>query len=59
MEKLEIFTYSLGLSILFFGIISTLLYYLFFKDNIFKKIFFKLKVKNHVRNMIKELDSCI
>ena len=57
MGKLETFIYVLGLSTIFFSIVSGLLYYFFFQDNMFKKTLFKIKVKGQVHNMIKELDN--
>ena len=59
MGKFEAFIYALGLATVFFGIIGFFGYYLFFVDNIFVKVFYKIKDKTKVSNLIKELDNLV
>lgn len=58
MSDTEKIIQGFGLAILFFSIVGGLFYYLVYCDNIFKKLHFAIKVKSHVKNMIKELDEC-
>lgn len=59
MGKFEAFVYALGLATIFFGITGSVGYYLFFVNNIFKKLFFKIKDKAKVHSLIKELDNLV
>ena len=59
MGKFQAFVYAFGLATIFFGVICSLGYYLFFTNNIFKKLFYKIKDKTNVSNLIKELDNLV